>query len=493
MKGETKMSKKTIKKAIFFIIGALLIALIVTAAIFLANLKDNSPLEISEKPIAKTTYNQPFVNGETGDSDNFRIPALITLNNGRLVNAVDARYDQTQDGGGLDTVVAYSDDNGQTWNSYTANYLGDNGNKFDLESSAFIDPELLTDGENIWMMTTFYSGGRALSGYTGLKTAVKKSAFNDDGTLKLSKNHGLTYSYKVDINHFENGYSSIVDKKGNDTGYKIDEYFFLYNENNEQIGNIFYIKSKSVFSVVPTTFLYMTKSTDGGASFGAPKLINAKKEDESFYGAGPGKGIITSDGTLIMSAYYVNVKSGKQASSFIYSTDGGDTWFRSDDLPYNEKCEYSGESQIIELPNGNLRCFFRNNSNKISYADAVKENEKYTWSDVTITDIDATTGCMLSAIRVTNADKEYILISCPTGSETDEKGNNKHTRTDGKIFAFELDGNNDMSLINTTEVKKDTFMYSCMTVDNNGDIAIVYESENGEITFEIYGLNEILN
>ena len=50
-----------------------------------------------------------------------------------------------------------------------------------------------------------------------------------------------------------------------------------------------------------------------------------------------------------------------------------------------------------------------------------------------------------------------------------------------------------MSLVNTTKVKKDTFMYSCMTVDKNGDIAIVYESKNGEITFEIYGLNEILN
>ena len=486
------MKNKLWVKICLSVFGALLLILIIAAIVFAVNLKDNSPLEVSEKPKGKTTNNQPFVNGETGDSENFRIPAIITLDNGRIFCAVDARYDRTQDGGGLDTVVAYSDDNGKTWNSYTANFLGDNGNKFDLESSAFIDPELLTDGKNIWMMTTFYSGGRSLSGYTGLKTAVKKPAFNDDGTLKLSKNHGLTYGYRINLDAFENGYSSIMNNNGENTGYKIDEYYFLYDENDEKIGNIFYIKSKSVFSVVPTTYLYMTKSTDGGESFGAPELIDLKKKDESFYGVGPGRGIVASDGTMIMSAYYVDVKRGKQASSFIYSNDGGKTWSRSDDVPYNKVCEYAGESQVLELPNGKLRCFFRNNSNKISFVDATKNNDKYVWGTVVNTDIEATTGCMLSAIRCSKDGKEYILVSCPTGTETDKKGNIKHTRTDGKIFAFELDDNCGMTLVNTTSVKKDAFMYSCMTVTEDGNIAMVYESENGAVTFAQYALSDLI-
>ena len=257
------MNKKTVKKICLSVLSVAVLALVITAIVFFARLSDNSPLEIADKPSDSITSEQPFVQGVNAGSDNFRIPAIVTLDSGRLVSAVDARYDQTQDGGGLDTVVAYSDDNGKTWNSYTANFLGDNGNKYDNDSTSFIDPELLTDGKNVWMMTTFYSGGVALSGYTGLKAAVDKPAFDSDGMLLLSKNHGLSYKYKVDVENFENGFSKILDKNGEDTGYCIDEYFFLYDENNEKIGHIFYIKSKSVFSVVPTTFLYMTKSTDG--------------------------------------------------------------------------------------------------------------------------------------------------------------------------------------------------------------------------------------
>ncbi len=486
------MNKKTAKKICLSVLGVAVLALVITAIVFFARLSDSSPLEIADKPSDSITSEQPFIQGVNAGSDNFRIPAIVTLDNGRLVSAVDARYDQAQDGGGLDTVVAYSDDNGKTWNSYTANFLGDNGNKYDKESTSFIDPELLTDGKNVWMMTTFYSGGVALSGYTGLKAAVDKPAFDSDGMLLLSKNHGLSYKYKVDTENFENGYSKILDKNGNNTGYCIDEYFFLYDKNNEKIGNIFYVKSKSVFSVVPTTFLYMTKSSDGGESFGAPKLVNVKKSNESFYGAAPGRGLVTSDGTMILSAYFANIKKGLQFSSFVYSNDGGESWQRSDDLPFNEQCEYSGESQIVELPNGTLRCFFRNNSNRLSYVDAVKQDGKYVWGDIVITDVETTSSCMLSAVSVKDNGKDYILVSCPTGTKTDDKGELKHERTDGKIFAFALDESCDMTLVNTTSVKKGAFMYSCMTLTKDGNIAIVYESEVGEITFTIYQLSQLL-
>ena len=79
-------------------------------------------------------------------------------------------------------------------------------------------------------------------------------------------------------------------------------------------------------------------------------------------------------------------------------------------MPFNEQCKYSGENQIVELPNGNLRCFFRNNSNRITYVDAVK---------------------------------------------------------------------------------KDAFLYSCMTVTKDGNIAMLYESEVGEITFATYQLSDL--
>lgn len=489
---EKIMNKQKLKKICLSVFSVIMVALIITGIVYLSMLGDSSKIKVADKPSPTATSNQPFVQDVSGDSENFRIPAIITLDSGRLVAAADARYDSTSDGGGLDTVVAYSDDNGKTWQSYTANFLGDNGNKFHKKSTSFIDPELLTDGKNIWMMTTFYSGGVALSKYTGLKPAVDKSAFDNDGMLLLSKNYGLSYKYKVDVESFENGYSRILKNTGEDTGYKIDEFFFLYDKNNNKIGNIFYVKTRSVFSVVPTTFLYMTKSVDGGETFGAPKLINAKKADEPFYGVGPGRGVVTSDGTMIMSAYFANIKKGLQFSSFIYSEDCGNTWQRSESLPSNEQCEYSGESQIVELPNGNLRCFFRNNSNRLCYIDAAKENGKYIWSDIVISDVEITSSCMLSVINVNNDGKNYILVSCPTGTETTDKGETKHVRADGKIFAFSLDDECNMTLKNTTSVKKDAFMYSCMSLTKDGNVAITYESEVGEITFAIYQIDSLI-
>lgn len=111
------MNKKLVKKICLSVLGVAILALAITAIVFFAKLSDSSPLEIADKPSENITADQPFVQGVSGGSENFRIPAIVTLDSGRLVAAVDARYDQTQDGGGLDTVVAYSDDNGKTWNS----------------------------------------------------------------------------------------------------------------------------------------------------------------------------------------------------------------------------------------------------------------------------------------------------------------------------------------------------------------------------------------
>ena len=91
------------------------------------------------RPEDGTTKEQPFWTG-TGGSQKFRIPCLVTLDDGTLVAACDARWTTYADGGGLDTIVSYSKDNGATWNYTIANYLGDNGNVWNGASTAFIDP-----------------------------------------------------------------------------------------------------------------------------------------------------------------------------------------------------------------------------------------------------------------------------------------------------------------------------------------------------------------
>ena len=90
-------------------------------------------------------------------------------------------------------------------------------------------------------------------------------------------------------------------------------------------------------------------------------LIQAKTAAESAYLVAPGRGITTSDGTIIFPCYSYNGSADSQVSSFIYSKDNGVTWTRSSGI----KNTWSSENELVELSDGTLRCFFRNGNSQI--------------------------------------------------------------------------------------------------------------------------------
>lgn len=121
------------------------------------------------KPADGTTVEQPFPKTLFLEEHNsskgftrFRIPALVTAGNGALIAATDIRWDICGDGAGLDTAVSRSTDNGATWSYTVANYLGDNGNRFNRDSTAFIDPALLADGDTIYLACDLLPAGLQL-------------------------------------------------------------------------------------------------------------------------------------------------------------------------------------------------------------------------------------------------------------------------------------------------------------------------------------------
>lgn len=135
---------------------------------------------IESKPADGTTKDQPFKAG-TGGSQNFRIPAMVTLSDGTIVAATDARWDTTTDGHGLDTIVSRSKDGGATWNYTFANYLGDNGNVSNSNSTAFIDPALtVTADDTIYMLVDLYPAGGIISSIS------QGTGYNSAGKLMLS-------------------------------------------------------------------------------------------------------------------------------------------------------------------------------------------------------------------------------------------------------------------------------------------------------------------
>ena len=119
-------------------------------------------VNISTKPEYGTTVGQPFAPG-TGGSTNFRIPGIVTLNDGTLIAACDARWNHSGDGAGLDTIVSVSTDNGANWEYTNANYLGDNGDTYNNQSTCFIDPGIGTDGEKAYLIADLWPAGIALN------------------------------------------------------------------------------------------------------------------------------------------------------------------------------------------------------------------------------------------------------------------------------------------------------------------------------------------
>lgn len=440
--------------------------------------------EVSVETQATDAVTQPFASG-TGGSKYFRIPAIVTLNDGTIVAAADARWDSTTDGGGLDTIVAYSKDNGATWKSSLANYLGDNGDKHNKASTTFIDPALATDGDTVYMLVDLFPSG--YSNTTSATNNVTKtgSGFNSDGTLKLCAAGSSSYDYY--LGEFDSdGYANIYDSnKVAINDYKVDQWFKLY-KNSEEDGNLFY--TSSAYHVYTTQYLYLTKSTDGGETWSAPTLINLKEDKECFYGVCPGSGCITKDGTIIFMCYGCETIGNNLRASYIYSEDDGKTWKRSWDRDTLTFQNCSSEASITEVTVGSstyLYMFTR------YYGTPTTEGAYYfsddggmTWTAKT--GINYTCSSDMGVITYSKLinDKPAMLLSAHSSS----------ARKSGMIYALTVEENGALTLLNTCDVPGTSsyYAYSDLTELSDGSIGLLYESDTAEITFKKIAICDIV-
>ena len=441
------------------------------------------------KPSDGVTQSQPFTKG-LASSNSYRIPAMITIDEGehkgRIVAAADVRWNTTYDGGGLDTMVSYSDDNGANWNYSLVNYMGDNGNEYNgKQSTCFIDPSLVYDGNKVWMLCDLLPYGVALNGRQNTPP-TKETGFDEDGHLLLSDNDHSSYDYYLNLE------DSKIYKKGDNTivsDYTVDKKFNLTKANDDSINTNLFFKD-SPFKVQRTSYLYLVSSDDGGKTFSDPMLLPLKKNTEKAYLVGPGRGLYTKNGTIIFPCYKHD-GSPAELTNFVYSKDNGKTWKRSADA--KTTASKSSESAVIELPNGNLRFFYRHHSNVfLKYIDAELSGDTYIWKQEVKTDIKINSATQMSAIVYSEPidGKLAFLLSCPTGKNeqgsTSTTGGPGKDRVNGKIFVGLIndDSENTIKWLDPMKVGDDgsEFMYSCLTElkkDGNdkksGDIALLYE------------------
>lgn len=435
------------------------------------------------RPDDGATQGQPFAAG-TGGSAKFRIPAMVTLDDGTIVAATDARWNTTGDGGGLDTIVSRSTDNGATWNYTFANYLGDNGNEWSGYSTAFIDPALATDGQTTWMVVDLFPAGIALNSANWAPQAG--AGFDDAGHLRLRDAGQVefgcsyyswyaanaSYDYYLDLN------TLTIHKASDDSkveGYTVDGFFNITDAEGK-VTNLFC--GDAPFQVFPTDYLYLTKSTDGGATWSAPTLIDVKDDDEQTLLVGPGTGTVLEDDTLMFSVY--EHTSGKsELASVIYSKDGGKTWKRSSDA--TSSSHWSSEAVTVPLDNDTIRQFYRDGMTTLYYTDYDLKNDVWTPGQPVNSGEVKTSGNQLSAIRYSKKidGKDAVIVSMASSGSS--------ARTDGKLHVGLI--NDDQTI--TWQYVYDmvelggAYSYSTLAELENGDIAVLYENSGGTELFEV--------
>lgn len=444
----------------------------------------------ASKPTGGTTQGRPFV------SDNpshwYRIPSMVTLDDGTVVAAADARWDGGMDGGGNDVITARSTDNGDTWSYTWAGYYGDNGNVFNKASTSYCDSNIATDGKNLYMLSTFFASGVAINGTSANAQPSKDTGLDSQGRLLLARNGG-DYDYYVGAVGAD-GYASIYRTSDSTvvSGYKVNGEFELF-KHDAYVGCVWY--SNCEFQAKKCQYLFFRTSTDGGKTWSAPSLVNARKSGEKFLGAGPGRAIVTDDGTICMPVYVYGDNAwgsgdASQATSFIYSKDHGKTWSRTANFTSTSSLGGSGwssEAQLVDLGNGVVRCFYRNGKKRIRYCDATWNGSGYQWGDVVDTGIDIWGNCQLSAVMYPYLidGKRAILVSSPSSTEG---------RKTGAIFTLLL---NDDNTISTDYAKKTitaegaTFAYSCLTVLKDGRVADLFETDACDFTYKVYDIETL--
>jgi sialidase-1 len=107
--------------------------------------------------------------------------------------------------------------------------------------------------------------------------------------------------------------------------------------------------------------VWAMRSQDDGATWSAPAEITAsvKAPDWTWYATGPGVGIQTRSGRIVVPGNHAEPKSGIHRSHVFFSDDAGQSWMlgASSDAGTNE-------SQVVELADGGLLLNMRNHPPK---------------------------------------------------------------------------------------------------------------------------------
>ena len=476
-------------------------------------------------PESQTTQKQPFATNTAG-SKNFRIPSLIVLEhqqdetkNGRLVAAIDARWNHIGDACALDTILSVSDDGGETWTYSFPNFFNDSVNAYARQATAFIDPVMveMADG-TIYLMVDLFPGGVALntaprkpksdSGYREINGQQRLVLYIGVGSEQTPDNWAY-YVGDFDESGFAPVYAKDADQKAE---FYVNQRYDLFTAEKKamycrQLGSDEFVQQNVFFynaqlHVTETSYLWLVQSQDGGTSWSAPMMLNSMVRKspaaEQFYGVGPGAGLSFVDANghnvALLPTYTFTSEqpNSAQRAGFIYSVDGV-SWKRSP----NATDDWSSESALVQIDDNTVRHFYRDGHSALRYTDFTWKPDTEVFeragAPVEIAGTTKTTNNQLSVVKYPTKyrDQDVFLLSTANGGGG--------SRTNGNIYTLALQPDGSMKAVNVFAVPETAakYGYSSLAVMEDGKVALLYEgpaatSDGEDIYFTVIDQAELL-
>lgn len=429
------------------------------------------------------------------NSKSYRIPALLYSKDGTMLAFADKRNEHQYDWGNIDLVVRRKEKNDKEYcdSIVVIDPVDQDGGQMpddvhwpvDLkvgDKSAFVIDPLVVQGKDgtIFAFTTafpeskgFFSIKEAGSGYIIKNKKKYLALYSKDGEkFYLKENKIFTFDNK------ETEYTVIIKKQ---IDGRIGD---ILDKEGNFVDNIFLKNDK--FFMQETSHIIMKKSTDDGKTWSEAVDLNPQIKEEwmKFFGVAPGRGLTLENGRILVPTYFTN-EFGRQSSCFIYSDDNGDSWHRGQSVNHarnvdgeiiDDKSEFdyfyqTGECQAVQLDNGDIKLFVRNqfHGRPVHIQIATSKDNGETFEDeLEIANIESQSNCQLSLVHTHHNGKEYVLMTAPSTSHTNE-------RHDGKIFIGKVEDGN-IDFYKSKIISYGLFWYSSLEEDiEKKKFTILYE------------------